>query len=235
MTQLSLIITGASSGIGRATALAAAQSGHSLLLVGRNEPRLQAVAQECLINCPRVAYEVSDVSQDDGERLAQMSEQLPAGRLVLVNNAGAANFGSFHGTSIEEHLGQIDVMLSGTLRTTHALLPEMLKRGGGTVINVLSVAAVHTFPNAEAYSAAKAGVLAFSKCLGESYKSQGTVVIGLILGATDTPLWERIEWSPPREDMLSAQEVARKIIEIAESSLGAGFHEETMLPPKGIL
>lgn len=235
MPHLSLIVTGASSGIGRATALIAAARGHRLVLTSRSLDKLSPVAQECEdAGAGGVTALEYDARCSDPGQIVQ-AVRTSQGRLVLVNNAGSARFGRFHEMTIQESASQVETMLIGTMRATHAFLPEMLSRGGGTVINVLSVAATHVFPHAEAYSAAKAGALAFSKSLGSSYEDEGIAVVGLIVGATDTPLWEAMDWSPAKEDMLKPGQVGTKIIELAETALPGGYREVSLLPPKGIL
>ncbi len=235
MATYRIVITGASSGIGRATALLAAKHGHSLFLIARNQDRLEKVAQECKDGGARyVVYDLYDISKST-RAIAKMHDVAGGGEIVLVNNAGCAQFGEFHEMPIEKSIEQVEVMLNGTMRMAHTLLPMMLEQKKGTIVNVLSIAATHTFASAEAYSSAKAGALAFSKCLAMSYKDQGVRVIALIVGATDTPLWDDKDWSPPKEDMLTSDQVATKIIEAIEQQNGGEYQEIVLLPPKGIL
>ena len=158
-----------------------------------------------------------------------------AGEVVLVNNAGTAAFGPFHEQPIETAVRMVDVLLSGALRATHALLPTMLEEGRGTVVNVVSVAALQAFSSAEAYCAAKSGLLAFSRSLARDYRPMGVRVTSLIPGASDTALWDAIEGHPERADMLSPQAVAEAIKMVVDTPRDRSYDEIVLTPPKGVL
>lgn len=228
-----VVITGASSGIGRAIALLSAKRGHSITLIARNKNRLTEVANLCKsAGANDVQTIISDISTTNSTIKTTFQNN---DEIVLINNAGCAAFGEFHEIPIAMSIQQVDTMLSGLMRTTHAFLPTMLAQHRGTIVNVLSIAATTVFPNSEAYSAAKAGALAFSKCLSKSYSERGIRVISLIIGATNTPLWDGIGWSPPKEDMLTPEEVAQKVLQVIENKDDRTYQEIQILPAKGIL
>jgi len=231
------VVTGASSGIGRVTALLLAKDGHSLVLTARRESELRSLADACLVGgAVSVGVVAGDLThQDLAPQLADAVEISGEGEVVLVNNAGNATFGPFDGMPIEQSVGMVDLMLSGSMRAAHALLPKMLEEGRGTIVNVLSVAAIHSFPGAEAYCAAKAGLLAFSRSLSLSYRDKGIRVTSLIPGATDTPLWDSVESGPDRGDMLSASAVAETIRMVISAPRDRSFDEVVLTPPRGIL
>ncbi|MCH8978333.1 MAG: SDR family NAD(P)-dependent oxidoreductase [Armatimonadetes bacterium] len=230
------VITGASSGIGRATAILLAKEGHSLILNARREKQLNELAELCLAEgAPAASAAAGDITdQKTAQRIAASASQLE-GELVLVNNAGFVEFGDFHESDIERAAGMVDVMLTGTMRTTHALLPLMLADGKGTVVNVLSVAAKTEFPGAAAYCAAKAGAHMFSRVLCQGYRQKGVRVTSIIPGSTDTPIWDPIESHPPREDMMPASAVAEAIRDAINAPRDRAVEEIVLTPPKGIL
>ncbi|MEX2242406.1 MAG: SDR family NAD(P)-dependent oxidoreductase [Fimbriimonadaceae bacterium] len=237
MATYRTVVTGASSGIGRATALLLAKDGHALVLNARREDVLRSLAEECLAaGSSAVTVVAGDVSHPaTGPQLADAVGMSGAGEVVLVNNAGTAAFGPFHEQPVETAVRMVDVLLSGAMRATHALLPTMLEEGRGTIVNVVSVAALQTFSSAEAYCAAKAGLLAFSRSLARDYRPMGVRVTSLIPGASDTALWDSIEGHPDRADMLSPQAVAEAIKMVVDTPRDRSYDEIVLTPPKGVL
>lgn len=230
-----VVITGASTGIGHASARALAKHGHSLVLVARRADLLLEVANECLkLGAAAATAAPLDLSDpEQSTRLTHHLEQLGTGEPVLVNNAGVAQFGPFHEIPWPDHAKQIELNLLGLMSATHALLPLMLNHGSGLVVNVLSIAATHVFPGAEAYSASKAGALAFGRSLSASYRRQGVRVTQILPGATDTPIWG--EGGPDKSQMLSPDAVARVIRDVIEAEPDRVLDEVTVTPPFGIL
>jgi short-subunit dehydrogenase len=231
------VITGASSGIGRATALLLSRDAHALVMNARRERELQSLAESCLAGgACSVAVVAGDITvADTAIELAESVARSGPGEVVLVNCAGAAEFGPFHEQDIEAAVGMVDVILCGAMRATHALLPAMLEQGRGTVINVLSIAARQDFRGSQAYCAAKAGLAAFSRTLSLDYRAQGIRVTSLLPGATDTPLWDEIEGHPAREDMLPAKAVAETIKYLIDLPRDRVVDEIVLTPPKGTL
>lgn len=233
-----VILTGASSGIGRETALLLSEARFELVLVARREDLLREVAQECRDRGAVSADVISaDLSASSDVCADVIQEAIGSGSspLVLVNNAGRAEFGPYaemdwHG--IERSMA-LNVL--GPMCLCHTILPEMLARGGSQIVNVLSIAATHNFPNSEAYCAAKAGLLAFGRSLALSYRRQGIRVTSILPGSVDTPLWDGKGWSPPSEDMLSPSVVAEAIRDIVISPPDRNYDEIVLMPPKGIL
>lgn len=232
-----VVVTGASSGIGRAVALLLAKSGHGLVLTARREGELRSLADACLVGGAfGVSVVPGDILEPDlAPQLADAAEMLGEGEIVLINGAGQAQFGEFHEMEAETSVAMVDSMLVGAMRTTHALLPLMLEEGRGVVINVLSIATKTTFPGAEAYSAAKYGLLGFSKSLSASYRSCGVRVTCLVPGAVDTPLWDKMDQHPDRAEMLSPLAVAETVKFVVESPSDRVFDEIVLTPPKGVL
>ncbi len=221
-----IVITGASSGIGAATA--ELLSGHGqLVLVGRDANRLRDVAARCH-DAITVATDLTLDVEPVLEALTQTEQR------VLVNCAGTAEYGPYHEQPWSSIEGQLRINLIVPLHLTHALLPWLLA-GQGQIVNVLSIAASHTFPGAAAYMASKAGLLAAARSWQAEYRRSGLRITNLLPGATNTPIWDGGAFIPERTDMLPASAVAEAIRDLILSPSDRNVDELTLMPPKGIL
>jgi NAD(P)-dependent dehydrogenase (short-subunit alcohol dehydrogenase family) len=230
LMKASVIVTGASSGIGRAAAQALVEADYDVLLVGRREAGLRETSGAS----PIAVCDVSDFSACC-RAVEQARELWRDSHPVLVNSAGAAAFGPFHETPVEQIEEQVKVNLLGTMFMCRAVLPWMLEAGGGQIINVLSIASTHVFPGGSAYGASKAGALMFTRILAAEYRGQGIRVTALMPGSTATPLWEGQAFQPDRADMLSAEAVAGAIVDLVKSPKDRNVDELLLMPPKGVL
>lgn len=160
------LITGAGRGIGRATAVAFAQEGIHVGLIGRTLENLQQVAEELKQYDVKVAIAVANVADLDSITIAVESIRSELGVIdILVNNAGISKFGSFMDLTPEEWTNIIDVNVKGVYYTTRAVLPEMIERNTGDIINISSTAGQKGAPITSAYSASKAAVIGLSESL----------------------------------------------------------------------
>lgn len=186
------LITGASSGIGRAFARALAERGMSVALVARSEERLRTLATE-LSQQYGVRAEVipADLSQEGAaRRIQQEVERRDLALDLLVNNAGFGLNGFFETLSPERDHQQVMVDVAAVVDLTHAFVPSMLARSeGAAVINVASTAGFQPIPYMAVYGASKAFVLSFSQALAEEYRTRGLRVLALCPGATETPFF----------------------------------------------
>lgn len=230
------IITGASSGIGSAIAIRAAELGWQLVLTGRNEERLNKVTEQCRENgAASVESCLLDLGQmKDFSELVRAAERSPEQGLILINNAGTGRFGPVLGSDLAGQLVQIESNLFGTIALTHALLPELVRRKG-QILNILSIAATSVLPGSAAYAASKAGLLQFMKVLREETRKDGMRIINLSPGATDTAVWDGGTWKPDPADMLEPETVADVAIQCLLLPRSASTDEVTLLPAKGIL
>jgi len=183
------LVTGATSGIGWEFARTLASRGHDVCLVARDESRLEQRAEELR----RLRVDAECISADLSERagLARVEERL-SDRLrpveILVNNAGFGVPHRFVGGSIEDEQRMLDVLVTAVMRLSHAVLPVMVDRGTGAILNVSSVAGWIT---GGTYSAAKAWVTVFSESLSIELAGTGVHVTAVCPGFTHTEFHQR--------------------------------------------
>ncbi|NIK68623.1 3-ketoacyl-ACP reductase [Paenibacillus sp. BK720] len=160
------IITGAGRGIGRATAIAFAQEGIHVGLIGRSLENLQKVAEELKPYDVKTAVSTADVADLASVTAAVESIRGELGAIdILVNNAGISKFGGFMELTPEEWTKIIDVNVKGVYYATRAVLPEMMERNTGDIVNIASTAGQRGAPLTSAYTASKAAVIGLSESL----------------------------------------------------------------------
>lgn len=160
------LITGAGRGIGRATAIAFAKEGIDIGLVGRTSENLENVAKELETYSVNVTMAVADVADNESVTAAVDHVKSELGHIdILINNAGIGKFGKFLELSPEEFKNIIDVNLMGVYYVTRAVLPHMIERNSGEIINIASTAGEKGGPITSAYSASKFAVLGLTESL----------------------------------------------------------------------
>jgi len=182
------IITGASSGIGRALALEFAAGGFSVLLTGRNTEALVHVAAQCASKHGVKTEVVSaDLSCTDSvDNLIRTILSKPRRYEVLVNNASFGIHGEFASTDIEKNISLLNVQLTASLKLTKAVLPAMTGRRSGRILNVASVYSFAPVPFQSVYAACKAFLLSFSSSLQGELQGTGVSVTVFCPGVTQT-------------------------------------------------
>ncbi|KSU86405.1 3-ketoacyl-ACP reductase [Priestia flexa] len=183
------IITGAGKGIGRATALDLAKEGVNLGLLARTEADLQAVAQEVEALGVKVAYATADVSsmEEVNKAVDYLYNQLGKAD-ILINNAGIGKFGGFLELSPEEWKQIIDINLMGVYYVTRAVLPQMIEKNSGDIINISSTAGQKGAPVTSAYSASKFGLLGLTESLALEVRKHNIRVTALTPSTVATEL-----------------------------------------------
>lgn len=161
-----VVITGASSGIGRATALTFARHGHHVVLAARSEDTLQPIADECEAAGGRALVVPTDVTDAAAVRALANHAIAHFGHVdVWFNNVGVGAVGLFDETPIEAHRRVIEANLLGHMHGAHAILPHFRAQGRGTLVNMISLGGWVPSPYATAYSATKFGLRGFSEAL----------------------------------------------------------------------
>ena len=179
------LVTGASSGIGRAIAVQLAADGSDLIVVARRRDRLEELAAE-LRDAHGVSVEVLVADMSDPGQLVAVEDRLRAGVDLLVNNAGVGGQGAFAEIPLDRQDRQIRLNVLAPVRLTHAALESMLPRGTGGILNVSSIAGLQPMPYVATYSATKAYLSTFTHALHEEVRGRGVAVTNLLPGFTTT-------------------------------------------------
>ncbi|MEU0967314.1 SDR family oxidoreductase [Streptomyces sp. NPDC005917] len=200
-----VLITGASSGIGEATARRLAGVGHRLLLGARRTDRLSSLAEELRAGGAPVAHRALDVTSLDSVRAFAAAGIEEYGRIdVLINNAGVMPLSAIAELRIAEWEQMIDVNLRGVLHGIAAVLPQMQRQGGGHIVNVSSVSGHRVDPTAAVYSATKFAVAALSEGLRQESRDVRVTVVSP--GFTRSELTDRGGSAQARSAARSAAE-----------------------------
>ncbi len=230
------LITGASRGIGAATARRFATEGYDLLLVARTPADLDGLASELRGLGRRVETLALDLTRPEAIAPA-LTELLGRGLVpsVVINNAGAAWTGPLSEMPIERWQWLLQLNLTSVFQVCQAVLPTLRQAGGGRIINVSSHAARNAFPEWGAYCVSKAALASFSRCLEAEERSAGIAVSTLTLGAVNTPLWdsETVHSSFDRRAMLSAEQVAESLLYLARQPHSQTVEDLTLMPAAG--
>ena len=179
------IITGASNGIGRELSLECARAGYDLVLIARNRQRLEAVSAQAGGRQVRVIEMDLTRAEAPAEVLAAVSDLLPEIE-ILINNAGVGLRGLFHELDPERQLDIVRLNIYALTALTRLILPSMVARRGGRVLNVASTAAFQPGPLMAVYYASKAYVLSLSEALHNELRATGVTVTALCPGPTAT-------------------------------------------------
>lgn len=226
------VITGASRGIGLAIAKALASEGCDVLLSARNEARLKSAAAQVKGNVRAVAQACDVRDPKSVEKLFAAVKREFGSLDILINNAGIAQpLLSVEKLPVEIWNDVIATNLTGLFLCTRAALPLM--DAGSTIVNNLSIAAHTTFPDFSAYDASKHGALGFTNTLREELRERQIRVIALVPGATDTDIWEQFMPQADRNTMMSAEGVARMLLDALTLPAGTVVEELRMMPVSG--
>jgi 3-oxoacyl-[acyl-carrier protein] reductase len=183
------LITGAGKGIGKAVALALAHEGAHVGLIARTQKDVQAVAEALTALGVKAAFATADVSNRAEVEAAVAKVQADLGPVdILINNAGTANFGKFLELEPEVWEQQVKVNLFGVYYTTRAVLPQMIERQTGDIINISSTAGKTGSPVTSAYSASKFGVFGLSESLMQEVRKHNIRVTALAPSTVVTDL-----------------------------------------------
>lgn len=178
-----VVITGASSGIGAGFAKTFSENGHPVLLLSRRLEPMQS------LNLPNALCKSVDVADYKGMESAIKEAEEKFGKTdLLINCAGIMLLGNIPGQSYEEWEQMIDVNIKGILTGTHLVLPDMLERNEGTIINISSIAGKKTFPQHSVYCGTKFAVHAISESIRKEVAGSNVRITVIAPGVVETPL-----------------------------------------------
>lgn len=200
ISQSVVFLTGASSGIGRATALALAHSGVRIVLAARRIERLAALAEEIQATTPSTALAVQmDIADErDIQRAMQQTREAFGSIDVLINNAGLGHFAS---SVVDMDMDIVDRMMNvnfrGAVLCCKYALPDMLARQSGSIINILSIAAKTGVANASGYAASKFALRGFAESLFMEVRSHNIRVVNICPGSVATEFFDVASYNHP--------------------------------------
>ena len=215
MTKRIALVTGATEGIGRATAIALGQAGYAVGITARTAAKVAALEAELAALGITAAGHPADVSApgDVSAMLQAITARLGAPD-VLVNNAGVGITKPIAEMTLEEWDRTFATNVRSLFLVTQGVLPAMRKRGRGDIVNIASLAGKNGIANAAAYSASKHAVMGFSRSLMLELRTDGIRVIAICPGSVDTPLLRGAgAFSPNWEKILKPEDVAATIID----------------------
>jgi NAD(P)-dependent dehydrogenase (short-subunit alcohol dehydrogenase family) len=232
-----IVITGASSGIGRATARAFVERGAGVALAARSEGSLREVAKECEAAGGRALVVPTDVADEEAvQELARRTAE-SFGRIdVWVNNAAVMVYGNFEEIPTEAYRRVIETNLFGQINGARAVLPYFRERGSGVLINVSSMWAKVSSPQVSSYVTSKFGVLGFSECLRQALHDEKDIHVCTILPVSvDTPIFRHAgnytgRGAKPIPPVLGPDKVVKQIVRRAQKP-----RPETTVGPTGYL
>lgn len=211
------LVTGASRGIGRRTAERMAEAGARVWAAARSEDALDDLARETGVRPLPM-----DVTDDASvwSAMERLQEEAGGPPHLVVNAAGVFSVAPFARETVKGFDRNVDVNLRGTFLVVRALLPALLERGEGLVVNVGSVSGRRAFPGNAAYSASKFGLRGMHEVLLEELRGTGVRATLLEPAATDTSIWDPLDPDadpnlPDREDMLTPDDVAEAVLFLA--------------------
>lgn len=214
------VVTGATSGIGRAIASALGRAGCRLAICARTEEALERTAEELAADGAEVLALATDVSrEEDVDRFADrvLADMGPVS--VLVNNAGVGRFGRIDHLDPEDYDAVFGPNVRGVFLMTRAFVPEMVDEGDGVIVNVASLAGKNHFAGGSLYAASKHAVLGMSKCMMLDLREHGIRALAVCPGSVDTAFFDAQDaFDPDRSKILAPEDVAELVVDAVRLS-----------------
>lgn len=205
-------ITGASSGIGKAASKEFARIGSKVFVSSRRKSELERLNNE--LKEENLSVEIFPCNIASSSNVDQTAKKILSVNKIdcLINNAGITSFKLAEENSINEIEDIIHTNLLGPIYSIKSVLPSMIKQGGGTIINILSVVTKKVFLKSSAYSASKNGLIGYANSLREEVRKYNIRIINVIPGATRTAMWTAGMREKYGDRMMTAEEIAQVIV-----------------------
>jgi short-subunit dehydrogenase len=227
-------IVGASRGIGAEIARQFAMIGGYVILSGRTMSQLRTLQKHIASQGGDAVVQLCDCTKEPSVKNAAAAVIRRYGRIdVLINNAGITSFKYFDTTAIAEFDAIIGTNLRGPVLCMHYVLPGMMHRKKGWIINILSNAAVKAFEGSAAYTASKAGLLGFTRVLREEMRRHNVKVVAVLPGATETTMWSKKARDRYGSRMMKAKSVAEAVLAIYQMPPDVVADEILLRPIQG--
>ena len=205
-------ITGASSGIGKAAAKEFTRTGSKVFVSSRRKTELERLNNE--LKEENLSVEIFPCNVASSTNVDQTVKKILVSSKIdcLINNAGITSFKLAEDNSINEIDDIIHTNLLGPIYSIKSVLPSMIKNGGGTIINILSVVTKKVFSQSSAYSASKHGLIGYTNSLREEVRKYNIRIINVVPGATQTPIWSSEMREKYGDRMMTPEEIAQVIV-----------------------
>lgn len=234
-SNMNIIVTGATKGIGKAIAEIFAANGHDLFICSRTEMALYKTVEELSTRFPASTikakpFDLSVKTQAQAFGNWCLQQAVPD---ILVNNAGLFEPGSVHNEPDGVLESQLSVNLYSAYHLTRTVLPKMMERGSGHIFNLCSIASLHAYKNGGAYSISKFALYGFNKNLREEMKPHGIKVTAVIPGAVMSDSWQGFDNSSGR--IMEATDIASLVYAASQLTVQACVEEIVIRPQLGDL
>ena len=205
-------ITGASAGIGKEAAKELARTGSKVFVSARRKTELERLNEE--LKSENLSVEIFPCNIASSSNVDQTVKKILAVNKIdcLINNAGITSFKLAVDNSINEVNDIIQTNLLGPIYAIKNVLPVMIKQGGGTIINILSVVTKKVFTHSSVYSASKHGLIGYTNSLREEVRKHNIKIVNVVPGATQTQMWSPELREKYGERMMKVEDVAQVIV-----------------------
>lgn len=228
-------ITGASSGIGKALAVEFARNNIFVIGTARRLELLNGIKKELADYGNN--FEPHQLDVTDYAAIDQFHKKILSSYQIdcLINNAGTTSFKKAIDDSISDIKNIINVNLLGAIYTIKTVLPGMIERQSGTIINILSVVTQKVFTFSSAYTASKSGLLGYTKVLREEVRDKNIRIINVLPGATVTEMWSKKVVEKYGDSMIDAERIANLVFRLYSEKSNMVIEEIILRPLKGDL